>query len=177
MSEFKTRIKTKLHALWYAYFSNGGDSRPVQAGARLWDQLGASGQRVSASVEPMRTAISYSMACWCRTLFPYEYLFRAVNTHILAEVPLTGDCVTDQTIIFDALRWGRAWVGCDVLGSTRGFQFEARSGVDRVTVGNEIRRAGAVTLEVTVPLPGDIQLIYNGQVVRRAVRARRSSFL
>ena len=168
MSEFKARIKTKSHALWYAFFPRAGIRGPFGPALELWDRLGASGQRVVGIGGADAHGISYSMGLLRRTLFPYEYLFRAVNTHILTEAPLTGDLVADQAIIFDALRSGRAWVGCDVLGSTRGFQFEARSGVDRVTVGNEIRRAGAVTLEVTLPLPGEIQLIYSGQVVARS---------
>ncbi len=165
MSEFKTRVKTKLHALWYAFFPTVGIRGPFKPALELWDQLRASGQRVVGIGGADAHGNSYTMGFLRRTLFPYEYLFRAVNTHILAEDPLTGDLATDQAIIFDALSWGRAWVGCDALGSTRGFQFEAKSGVDRATVGGEIRRAGAVTLEVTVPLPGDIQLIYNGQIV------------
>ncbi len=54
-----------------------------------------------------------------------------------------------------------------MLGSTRGCAFEARSGVESGTMGDEIRRAGAVTFEVTLPLPGIIQLVGNGRVIAR----------
>jgi hypothetical protein len=56
-------------------------------------------------------------------------------------------------------------VACDVLGSTRGFWFQARSGLEVATLGGEVSRAGAVTLEAATPLPGSIQLVCNGRVI------------
>jgi len=168
MSEFKARIPTRLHALWYAYFPTAGIRGPFKPALELWDGMLAAGQRVVGIGGADAHANSYSMGPLRRTIFPYEYLFSAVNTHILAESALTGDVATDQGIIFEALRAGRAWVGCDVLGSTCGFNFEARSGANQATMGDELRRAGAVTFKVTAPLPGNIQLICNGRVVARA---------
>ena len=168
MSEFKARIPTRLHALWYAYFPTAGIRGPFKPALELWDGMLAAGQRVVGIGGADAHGNSYSMGPLRRTIFPYEYLFSAVNTHILAESALTGDVATDQAIIFNALRAGRAWVGCDVLGSTCGFNFEARSGANQAMMGDELRRAGAVTFEVTAPLPGSIQLICNGRVVARA---------
>jgi hypothetical protein len=168
MSEFKARIPTRLHALWYAYFPTAGIRGPFKPALELWDSLMANGQRVVGIGGADAHANSYSMGPLRRTIFPYEYLFRAVNTHILAESALTGDVATDQGIILNALRAGRAWVGCDALGSACGFYFEARSGANQATMGDELSRAGAVTFEVTAPLPGDIQLVCNGRAVARA---------
>jgi hypothetical protein len=168
MSEFKARIPTKLHAIWYAYFPKAGIRGPFRPALELWDGLLAAGGRVVGIGGADAHGHTYSMGPIRRTVFPYEYLFRAVNTHILVENALTGDVAQDQAMIFEALHAGRAWVGCDVLGSTRGFRFEARSGVSRATMGDEIRRAGAVTFEVATPLPGNIQLVGNGRVVARA---------
>jgi hypothetical protein len=167
MSEFKARLPTKLHALRYAFAPVAGIRGPFPATLDLWDRLTMSGQRVVGIGGADAHAASYSMGPLRRTVFPYEYLLGAVNTHILTEHPLTGDLKVDQAIIFEALRAGRAWVGCDVLGSTSGFSFEAKAGLERATMGGEIRRAGAVTIEVTLPQPGDIQLIRNGQLVAR----------
>jgi hypothetical protein len=168
MSEFKARIPTKLHAMWYAYFPEAGIRGPFKSALELWDHLMTGGGRVVGIGGADAHGNAYSLGPLRRTIFPYEYLFRAINTHLLVESALTGDVAQDQAMIFEALRTGRAWVGCDVLGSTRGFRFEARSGVSRVTIGDEIRRAGAVTFEVATPLPGDIQLVGNGRVVARA---------
>jgi len=168
MSEFKARIPTVLHALAYAYLPTAGIRGPFPAALELWDQLLAGGKRVVGIGGADAHGNTYSLGPLRRTLFPYEYLFKAVNTHVLLENPLTGDMAADPAMIFDALHNGRAWVGCDVLGSTRGFWFEARSGLESAMLGGEVSRAGAVTLEVNTPLPGDIQIVANERVVARA---------
>jgi hypothetical protein len=168
MSEFKTRIPTVLHALWYAYAPKVGIRGPFPATLDLWDQLSAGGKRVVGIGGSDAHGKVYSLGPLRRTIFPYEYLLSADNTHILIEEPLAGDMATDQATILDALRYGRAWVGCDVLGSTRGFWFQARSGLEWATLGGEVSRAGAVTLEVSTPLPGDIRIVCNGRVIARA---------
>ena len=169
MSEFKTRIPTVLHALRYAYAPRAGIRGPFPAALELWDQLLAEGKLVVGIGGADAHGKVYSLGPLRRTIFPYEYLFSAVNTHVLVENPLEGDMVADQAVIFDALRYGRAWVSCDVLGSSCGFWFQARSGLELATVGGEVTRAGAVTLEVVTPLPGDIQLVGNGHVIARAM--------
>jgi hypothetical protein len=168
MSEFKARIPTVLHALAYAYLPTAGIRGPFPAALDLWDQLSAGGKRVVGIGGADAHGNIYALGPLRRTVFPYEYLFSAVNTHILSENALTGDMRTDQAMIYDALRYGHAWVGCDVLGSTRGFWFEARSGLESATLGGEVGRAGAVTLQADTPLPGDIQIISNGRIVARA---------
>ncbi len=165
MSEFKTRIPTVLHALLYAYAPTAGIRGPFPAALELWDQLSAGGQLVVGIGGADAHGNVYTLGPLRRTIFPYEYLFSAVNTHILVEDPLAGDVAADQAVILDALRYGRAWVGCDVLGSTRGFWFQARSGLEVATLGGEVSRAGAVTLEAATPLPGSIQIVCNGRVI------------
>jgi hypothetical protein len=168
MSEFKARIPTVLHALRYAYFPKSGIRGPFPETLNLWDQLNAKGRLVAGIGGADAHGNSYSLGPLRRTIFPYDYLFSAVNTHILVNITPAGDMTTDQALIFDALRSGRAWVGCDVLGSTRGFSFEARSGLAWATMGGDIQRAGAVALQVTTPLPGDIRILNHGRIIARA---------
>jgi len=168
MSEFKARIPTFLHALRYAFAPTAGIRGPFPEALAVWDQLSSGGKLVVGIGGADAHGNTYSLGPLRRTIFPYEYLFRAVNTHILITDPLAGEMAADQAVILHALRTGRAWVGCDVLGSTRGFAFEARSGLAKATLGGEVNRAGAVTLEVTTPLSGDIRIIGNGRVVSRA---------
>jgi hypothetical protein len=168
MSEFKARIPTILHALRYAYFPKAGIRGPFPEALSLWDQLNAGGKLVVGIGGADAHGHSYSLGPLRRTIFPYDYLFSAVNTHILINTSITGDMVIDQALIFDALRAGQAWIGCDALGNTRGFSFEAKAGLAWATMGGEINRAGAITLQVTTPLPGDIRILGNGRVVARA---------
>jgi hypothetical protein len=168
MSEFKALARNRLSALYYAYFPERGIRGPFPATLQVWDRLLAEGRHVSAIGGADAHGTTYSLGPLSREIFPYEYLFRCVNTHVLTEHSLNGRLEHDKTLIYDALRAGRTWVGYDLPASTAGFRFQARSGANRALMGEELARAGAVIFEAQTPHSADIRLISNGQVVARA---------
>lgn len=168
MSEFKALARNRLVALYCAYFPSHGIRGPFKDTLRLWDRLLRQGQQVAAIGSADAHATTYSLGPLQRVLFPYEYLFRCVNTHILTEHPLNGLLEHDKALIYDALRVGRTWVGYDLPASTSGFRFEAHSGANRAMVGGELRRTGATIFEVHTPRAADIRLVSSGKVVARA---------
>jgi hypothetical protein len=168
MSEFKALLRSKLSAIYFAYFPVRGIRGPFRATLRQWDQLLARGQRVAAIGGADAHGTTYSMGTLQRMVFPYEYLFRCVNTHILTDRPLSRRLEQDKSLIYDALRAGHTWVGYDLIGSTAGFRYTARSLNNRASMGDELRRTGATVFEVLTPQSGDIRLVTQGQVVARA---------
>ncbi|MDX9956717.1 MAG: CehA/McbA family metallohydrolase, partial [Anaerolineae bacterium] len=165
MSEFKGLLWSRLAALIYAFLPDWGIRGPYRATLRLWDELLSKGTHLAALGGADAHASRHTMAGITRTIFPYEYLFRCVNTHVLTDGPLTGDETRDRRLIYDALRTGRTWVGYDLPHPTHGFQFFARSGAARRTMGEELKRLGAVTLEVNTPARGEIRLLRDGQLI------------
>jgi hypothetical protein len=104
-----------------------------------------------------------------RRIFPYEYLFQCVNTHILTTSTLTGDLPDDKALVYEALKAGRTWVGYDLPHTTRGFRCVAQSGSAVATPGEELRRLGAINLTVTLPASGEIRLLRDGKVIAKTV--------
>jgi len=162
MSEFKGRIPNALMAVWYAYFPHRAIRGPFRQVSAIWDGLLAKGKRVAAIGGADAHGSTYSLGPLSRTVFPYEYLFRCVNMHLLADRPLTGDVPSDKDAIYKALARGRCWIGYDLLGSTRGFRFTARSMANSAGMGEDLKRAAAVNYEVELPAPGHIRLIRAG---------------
>ena len=165
MSEFKARIPNRLLALWYAFNPRRAVRGPFRETLALWDGLLAEGRRTSAIGGADAHGSSYSLGPFTRTLFPYEHLFRCVNTHVLSDGPLTHDVDMDRQSIYAALEKGRCWVGYDLIGSTRGFRFTARSMANSAGIGDDLKRAAAVNFEVEAPAPGHIRLIHAGHGV------------
>lgn len=163
MSEFKARIPNRLLAVWYAFNPKSAVRGPFRQTLALWDKLLAEGRRVVAIGGADAHGSTYSLGPISRTLFPYEYLFRCVNVHLLLDRPLARDVNVDKQTIYHALSAGRGWIGYDLIGSTRGFRFTARSMASSAGIGEELKRAGAVTFEVEAPLPGSIRLIRAGK--------------
>jgi hypothetical protein len=169
MSEFKARLPNRVLAVYYTLYPQRAIRGPFQETLKLWDDLLAAGAQVVGFGNSDAHAFNLSMGSIRRVVFPYEYLFRCVNTHLLIEEALTGDVEYDKYLIYSALERGRGWVGYDLLGSTRGFSFKARSASERATLGEVMRRAGAVNFEVDVPQRAVIQIVRAGKgVVARA---------
>ena len=168
MSEFKARVHNKLLAVLYAYFPSLGIRGPFRATLRQWDKLLAQGQRVAAIGGSDAHGDTYSLGPLRRQVFPYVYLFRCVNTHILTQRPFVGQLEQDRELVYEALQSGHTWVGYDLIAPSTGFRFSARSGSKQVWMGDELARAGAIIFEVQTPASADIRILRNGQIVARA---------
>jgi hypothetical protein len=165
MSEFKGRIPNRLLALWYVFNPKSAIRGPLRQSLAIWDDLLAGGRRVAAIGGADAHGSTYSLGPISRTVFPYEYLFRCVNTHLIVDRPLSRDVDADKRTIYQSLAQGRGWVGYDLIGSTKGFRFVARSMANTAGIGDDLKRAAAVTFEVETPAPGSIRLIRAGQGV------------
>jgi hypothetical protein len=163
MSEFKGLLWSKPVALIYALRPSWGITGPYRATLRLWDELLAEGYRLAAIGGADAHGIEARMGPFKRRIFPYAYLFRCVNTHILTRAPLSGEIERDKALVYEALSSGRTWVGYDLPHSTRGFRCIARSGAAEAVPGEELRRLGATAFTVTLPAPGEIHLLRDGK--------------
>jgi hypothetical protein len=172
MSEFKGRLPNILLAIWYAFNPQYAIRGPFRESLALWDRLLAAGKRVNAIGGADAHGLTFTIGPFSRTVFPYEYLFRCVNVHLLIERPLSGDVSIDKSLIYRALAGGHGWIGYDRLGPTTGFRFLARSMANSAGIGDEIKRAGAVNFEVETPAPANIRLIRVGKGVVARKRGR-----
>jgi len=168
MSEFKGLLRSKAWAILYAFFPGIGIRGPYRATLDKWDELLKEGKRIAAIGGADAHGKTYSLGPLSRVVFPYQFLFRCVNTHVLTGVPLNGELVHDKALIYDALREGRTWVGYDLPASTSGFRFQARSVASDALVGEEMVRTGATVFEVETPQRADIRLLCNGKPIVRS---------
>lgn len=167
MSEFKALLRSRLHALFYAFFPTRGIRGPFRHTLAMWDALTQQGRRVVAIGGADAHGTTYRLGPLERVIFPYTDLFRAVNTHVLLEHPLRQDPEADKALIYEALRAGRAWVGYDLIAPTRGFRFWARSGSQAAVMGGDLKRQMGIQFTAQVPAPAEIRLLRNGRVVAR----------
>ena len=103
-----------------------------------------------------------------RCIFPYEFLYRAVNTHVLCDHEFSGDVAADGDLIYSALREGRCFVGYDRPHSTRGFRFSGHNESQSAIMGAEISLGNGVTLQANAPLRSNLRLIRHGETIAQA---------
>ncbi|KKM12281.1 hypothetical protein SY88_03720 [Clostridiales bacterium PH28_bin88] len=108
-------------------------------------------------------------------IFPYRFLFRCVNTHVLLEKPLTGDLPEDKRLVYTALAEGRCFVAFDFYHSSKGFRFWAHNGRERAEMGGDVSLKEGVNLEVRLPGYALTRVIRNGTLIYED-RGRRISY-
>ncbi|MCK5793546.1 MAG: PHP domain-containing protein [Anaerolineales bacterium] len=166
-SEFKTRLKSNLAALWYAFNPSRIARGPIPETIMIWDRLTAAGKKIVAVGGSDAHAMHANLGPVKRTVFPYQYHFQSVNTHLLLPENLSGDLNRDKSLIYDALRQGHAFIGYDLLHSSRGFRFTGTGiGVNAV-MGDEISVDDGITLQINLPRKAECILIKDGQPVKR----------
>lgn len=166
MSEFKSLIKSRLHGLYYAFRPERIAHGPFPETLRKWDELLTAGQRIVAIGGTDAHAFEASMGPIHRTLFPYAWHFKTVNTHLLVEHRLSGEFESDRGMILQALQKGHAFVGYDLAAPTRGFRFTAHGYEQVASIGEEISSQRGVTLQIRLPRPASCRLIRNGEIVQ-----------
>jgi hypothetical protein len=166
LSEFKSKLTSKLHAIFYAFNPGFIASGPPQLTLERWDSLLGSGAKVVAVGGSDAHALPGKMGIFSKTIFPYEFHFRSINSHLLLTAPLTGEIDSDKRLIMDALRSGRLFVGYDLPAATNGFRFSAQGRQNRAVMGEEIRISDGITLQVKLPQRGTCRLIKDGKVIK-----------
>lgn len=165
-SELKTVAKGKLDAILYAFLPELIPHGPLPRVLSKWDDLLSKGQHVVAVGGSDAHARHMSLGPLHRTIFPYEYHFSTINTHVLTPVPLTGSQAEDRKMVFDALAAGHCFIGYDLPASTRGFYFSAQGKNSTVIMGEKIALDGAVTLQARFPSRAEIKLIKDGICIK-----------
>ena len=166
MSEFKTYLKSKFHGIFYAYFPQFIGHGPYPEVLQKWDELTQDGKRVVAIGGSDAHAWPHSLGPLRRVIFPYDFHFKTVNTHVFTSEPLTGDSAADRRLVYEAFKNGRCFVSYDLPASTKGFRFRAQGFEKTAIMGEEIPAKGGVTLQIRLPGPADCRLIKDGGVLR-----------
>jgi hypothetical protein len=177
MSSFKNVVSRHLHSLRW---QNGLYGRlnvlplalhperyiigPEPEALARWDELLATGRRVAAIGNSDAHGTPMHLGPITREIFPYEFLFRAVNTHILLREALTGDVARDKAMILGAVGRGNSWVGYDMAYPTKGFRFSGQ-GTTKGIMGDAVSMDVGATLQVLAPTRASIRVIHNGEVV------------
>lgn len=167
MSEFKSLLKDKLRAVYYAFSPADVAHGPFEETLNIWDDLLKNGQKVVAVGGSDAHAMVGRLGPLKRVLFPYEFHFRAVNTHILTPEPFTGDETADCRLVIDALRKGHAFIGYDLPASTKGFRFSAQGLSQLAIMGDEVKAESGVTLQIKLPQRTECTLFKDGEILEK----------
>lgn len=167
MSELKRHGHSLLHLLFYVFFPSFLARGPASATLARWDQLLQTHGRLVAIGGSDAHAFHARIGPLPRVIFPYEFHFRTINTHILVPTPLSGELEADRRMIYEALAAGHAHVGYDLPASTSGFRFTAQGREGTADAGDELPAGGGVTLKARLPEAAECHLLRDGKIVQK----------
>jgi hypothetical protein len=165
-SEFKSLLRSKLHAIYYAYLPQRIARGPHPEALAKWDELLANGQKIVAIGGSDAHALSASMGPLHRVLFPYFFHFSGINNHLISPDPLTGEFEHDRSIVLETLAMGRVFIGYDLPAPTRGFRFTAQGLEQTAHMGDTISAKNGVTFQIHLPKATECRLIKDGSELK-----------
>lgn len=175
-SRWKNKLVGLLIALQMTLNPERYVTGPDAATLALWDNFLQKGLRITAVGNSDAHGTPMNLGPLHREVFPYEFLFRSVNTHVLLPNPLSGDLNQDKRMLLRAIGRGNSWVGYDLPGSTADFRFTAQ-GVRKGIMGDEIPFGMGATLQVRAPGRCRIRLICQGRVVAEVDRETNLAYI
>ena len=177
MSEFKSHLSSRNMAMRAALRPDEFISGPFAETLALWDKMLREGRRIKVIGGSDAHANRYSMGPITRVVFPYEFLFRCINTHVMTSSPLNGEFERDKQLIMAAIREGQCYVGYDYPASTRGFQFTAQGHNTSANMGEWLRLGHGITLQIVCPRIAHVRLIRNGEVILEEMEGTHRTFI
>lgn len=154
-------------------------TRPAEA-LKLWDDAIASRKMklVALAGNDAHANIGISLKDGAgKTLFglkldPYERSFQLVRLHVLI---LRGQPLNSETL-HGALAQGHCFIGFDLFGETRGFNFSAANGTETKIQGDEILLDDKTRLSVSTPVTSRVVLFKDGKQVKEELGVTEKEF-
>jgi hypothetical protein len=153
-------------------YLDGPDPRTLA----LWDDYLTQGLRVAAIGNSDAHGTPMHLGPIHREIYPYEFLFRAVNTHVLLPEPLNGAVEDDRRSLAQAVGRGNSWVGYDMASPTDDFRFTVQ-GETYGIVGDEMKLGLGATLQIRAPARCRIRLVRHGAVMAEVERESNLTYI
>lgn len=167
MTDAKWRMRSVPRGLLGSYFPRWVLHAPFPELLAKWDELLNAGHKVVAIGNSDAHAWPITWHGLTRVIFPYQFLFQAVNTHLLLTQPLAQEVGAARMQIYRALKSGHCFISNDLVASSRGFTFTAVSGGQQAMMGDDLQLNGEATLHVSSPRRAKLRLLKNGRLIQQ----------
>jgi len=176
LSEFKVRVRGILSAVFFGFIPAFLAKEPPIQIRKIWDALLAGGKKIVAIGGSDAHTLKYKFGPFRKTVFPYSYHFKTINTHILIESKLTGDMKKDSEMILNALRKGNVFVANDRIMPGKGFRFSVEKSGKAWGMGDEVDFSEGQVLTASLPAEAECVLFKDGIPVLRTLKCRQISY-
>lgn len=163
---------TRLNIIYYYFRPEKTINGPPPDLLRKWDQLCQMRRVVGIGGSDVH-ALHRSPFNFVKFL-SYKRAFRGIRTHIITPSPLGSDLDGTKKLVYAALGSGHCFFAHDFLAASRGFDFVALMGENRMLLmGDAAEWESGIELQATSPVPAYMRLLQNGKPVKEAAEIRQ----
>jgi Predicted metal-dependent phosphoesterases (PHP family) len=98
-------------------------------------------------------------------IFPFDFAFKTVSTHILLEEPLSNDVELAKKQIVDAIKSSRLYIAQEKWNAAKGFKFYISDAGKNAYSGDDITISQSAVICVKLPQKALIKILRNGEVL------------
>jgi hypothetical protein len=173
MSDWGEHLTPRTKELLF-FFPRLGLSGPTPETLAWWDRLNIAGRR-TFGVGGVDVHAFKKRAPWGPVeVFPYRWCFGTLTNYLLLDAPLAVDAPTAIHQVYGALAQGRLYFVNRLDGDCPALVFQAVRGDQCWAIGAcPSLREGPLTLVADVGHNALVQVVHNGRVLARGVRALR----
>lgn len=165
-SRWKERVKTIFHGMFFLAFKSQALKGPSRETISFWDGL-TQHRKVVAIGTSDAHGDEFRFGPVKLIPLTYDFLFKAINVHILISRKIYKDFNAAKTDIYDALKKGRLFIANDNLHPSKGFRFYflSNDGSDLVMGEEDSFHPGAIIVEL--PEAGETRLFRDGKKIEK----------
>lgn len=167
MTDWQEKLGSRIKALWSYFAATWCLTGPKKETLERWDALNAKKRIVGYGEIDNHNSKKLFLGIAFR-IFPFDYAFSTIRTHVLLTEELSKDFQKAKTQIFHALKQCRAYVAQERWNNAKGFSFRAFCDERNADIGDEFKiDSKPVKFEVRLPRykEGRIRFICNGKIV------------
>jgi len=164
MTDWLDKVTSVFAAVIAYIFPTFVLSGPKEATLNRWDELNKNAQVPGYGEIDNHNSkkIFFGMNFW---IFPFDYAFKTIRTHILLDEPLSGIKEGAVNQIQNALKSARTYIAQEYWHSSKGFEFRIFDSENSVSCGQTLRFSGGpAAAEIKIPRGGLIKIICDGKV-------------
>lgn len=151
---------------WFFFNRKGAVDQPPPEGLAFWDDCTRRGLKITAIGSSDAHAARVRVALIPVEIFPYPFLFRAINTYLCLREEMSSNFTEAKCQIYNALRKGNCYISFDQLHPGKDFSctaYDDGSETAAAIMGEEITWQKGLILEVNCPVRrAEIRIIKNG---------------
>ncbi len=154
---------------WFFLDRKGAMNGPSPELLRLWDCYNLHHGLTVGIGSSDAHAYPYKFGPFRVVVFPYNYLFKTINTYIVLKEELSKELKRARQQILGALKSGCCYFSFDSLHQGSDFSFYANTNQGQVYMGGETGSIENLELHVNSPAKrSQIRLIYNSRLLETA---------